>query len=137
MNLKIKHIQHIGIPVTDIARSVVFYQQLGFANVMNNHFLYNGGTGLVVMMKSGEVIIELYQLPAKELAEIRNRGNGHIDHIAFDVEDIDDVFHKLKAAAVKIIEAAPVYLPFWEKGCKYFNITGPDGERLEFNQILK
>jgi len=20
--------------------------------------------------------------------------------------------------------------------CKYFNITGPDGERLEFNQIL-
>jgi len=21
-------------------------------------------------------------------------------------------------------------------GCKYFNILGPDGERLEFNQIL-
>jgi lactoylglutathione lyase len=27
-------------------------------------------------------------------------------------------------------------LPFWKNGCKYFNITGPDGERLEFNQIL-
>jgi lactoylglutathione lyase len=28
-------------------------------------------------------------------------------------------------------------LAFWSKGCKYFNILGPDGERLEFNQILK
>lgn len=137
MNLKIKHIQHIGIPVTDIARSVVFYQQLGFANVMNNHFLYNGGSGLVIMMQCGKVIIELYQLPAKDLAEIRSRKNGHIDHIAFDVEDIDEVFNKLKSASFKIIEDAPVFLPFWEKGCKYFNITGPDGERLEFNQILK
>lgn len=137
MNLNIKQIQHIGIPVTDIARSVVFYQQLGFANVMNNHFLHNGGSGLVIMMQCGAVIIELYQLPAKDLAEIRNRQNGHIDHIAFDVDDIDDVFNKLKGASFNIIEDAPVFLPFWEKGCKYFNITGPDGERLEFNQILK
>jgi len=30
-----------------------------------------------------------------------------------------------------------VYLPFWEKGCKYFYILGPDGERLEFCEILK
>ena len=137
MNLKIKQIQHIGIPVADIARSVVFYQGIGFENVMDSSFLYNGGTGLVVMMKSGEVIIELYQMPEKELAEIRSRKNGHIDHIAFDVEDIDDVFEKLKSASFNIIEDAPVFLPFWKKGCKYFNITGPDGERLEFNQILK
>ncbi len=34
------------------------------------------------------------------------------------------------------IEAAPVKLDFWENGCMYFNILGPDGERLEFNQIL-
>ena len=24
----------------------------------------------------------------------------------------------------------------WKNGCKYFNVLGPDGERLEFNQIL-
>ena len=39
-------------------------------------------------------------------------------------------------AGFKVIEEAPVFLPFWKNGCKYFNITGPDGERLEFNQIL-
>lgn len=59
-------------------------------------------------MKLNEMIIELYQMPEKELLEIRNRSNGHIDHIAFDVDDIEE----------------------------YFNLAGPDGERLEFNQIL-
>ena len=29
------------------------------------------------------------------------------------------------------------FLNFWEKGCKYFYILGPDHERLEFCQILK
>jgi catechol 2,3-dioxygenase-like lactoylglutathione lyase family enzyme len=66
MSFKINHIQHIGIPVTNLKVSEAFYNKLGFV----------------------------------------------------------------------IIEDAPVFLPFWEKGCKYFNISGPDGERIEFNQIL-
>jgi lactoylglutathione lyase len=137
MELNIKHIQHVGIPVTDINRSVIFYESLGFKNVMDSSFMHNGDKGLVVMMKSGEVIIELYQMPEQELKEIRKRSNGHIDHIAFDVEDVAAVFSTLKNTSFTILEEAPVFLPFWKNGCKYFNITGPDGERLEFNQIIK
>ena len=48
------------------------------------------------MMKLNEMIIELYQMPERELTEIRNRKNGHIDHIAFDVDDIDKTFEMLK-----------------------------------------
>jgi len=33
-------------------------------------------------MKNKEALIELYQLPEKELTEIKSRQNGHIDHIA-------------------------------------------------------
>ena len=88
------------------------------------------------MMKLDEMIIELYQMPEAELKEIRERGNGHIDHIAFDVDDIDSVFKEIKSASFNILEEQQVFLSFWKKGCKYFNITGPDGERLEFNQIL-
>jgi hypothetical protein len=50
--------------------------------------------------------------------------------------DIDETFTLLKNEGFSIIEDRPVYLPFWENGCKYFNILGPDGERLEFCQIL-
>ena len=136
MNLKLNHIQHIGIPVANIKVSQAFYEQLGFKNVMGSTFEYSGGKGLVAMMKLNGMIIELYQMPEAELTEIRNRQNGHIDHIAFDVDDIDTTFRELKQASFNVLEAAPVFLSFWENGCKYFNITGPDGERLEFNQIL-
>jgi catechol 2,3-dioxygenase-like lactoylglutathione lyase family enzyme len=136
MNLKLNHIQHIGIPVTNIKASEAFYEKLGFRNVMATTFEYNGGKGNVAMMKLGEMIIELYQMPEAELAEIRNRKNGHIDHIAFDVDDIDKTFEELKNAAFNVLEEQPVFLAFWKNGCRYFNITGPDGERIEFNQIL-
>jgi lactoylglutathione lyase len=88
------------------------------------------------MMKLDEMIIELYQMPERELTEIRSRKNGHIAHIAFDVDDIDTTFQMLKNNGCSVIEQQPVFLAFWKSGCKYFNITGPDGERLEFNQIL-
>ena len=136
MNLHLKRIQHIGIPVTDLSRSEEFYQSLGFENVMASSFRYNGDEGRVAMMRSGDIIVEIYQMPDNELSEIRQRKDGHIDHIAFDVADIDLAFETLKQANFNIIEEVPVFLPFWKNGCKYFNITGPDGERLEFNQIL-
>jgi 4-hydroxyphenylpyruvate dioxygenase-like putative hemolysin len=80
--------------------------------------------------------LKYIQLPIKELEAIRKRKDGHIDHIAFDSEDIDTTFAVLKDAGFNIIEEAPVFLKFWKNGCRFFNITGPDGERLEFNQIL-
>ncbi|RWY57299.1 VOC family protein [Mucilaginibacter gilvus] len=136
IDLQINAIQHIGIPVTNIISSQAFYERLGFANVMQAGFGAEGQRGTCVMMKRGSMIIELYQLPGIELAEIRTRKNGHIDHVAFDVSDIDATYAVIKQAGFNMIEPAPVFLQFWERGCKYFNITGPDGERLEFNQLL-
>ena len=88
------------------------------------------------MMKHGGIILELYQMPEAQLQEIRIRKDGHIDHIAFDVDNIDDTFAALKKSAFSVVEPEPVYLPFWRNGCKFFNVLGPDGERIEFNQIL-
>ncbi|WP_165852096.1 VOC family protein [Mucilaginibacter terrenus] len=136
LDIKINAIQHIGIPVTDLKRSKTFYERLGFANVMQATFDEKGEPGTCVMMKRDNMIMELYELPESGLNEIRSRSNGHIDHVAFDVEDIEVAYNSIKEAGFNIIEPEPVFLQFWERGCKYFNITGPDGERLEFNQIL-
>src|SRR6185436_6496624 len=106
MDLAINNIQHIGIPVTDLVRSEAFYQRLGFENVMASGFGYKGGKGKMAMMKRGDMIIEIYQMPDAELDEIRNRKNGHIDHIAFDVPDIDKAFAELKEASFSIVEEA-------------------------------
>jgi len=132
----INHLQHIGIPVTDIAVSEAFYSQFGFCKVMECEFQEDGETGTCVMMKNKSITIEMYQLPEQKLMQIRLRKDGHIDHITFDVDDIDEAFIAIKDASIPIIEEKTVFLPFWKNGCKYFNIMGPDGERLEFNQIL-
>ena len=136
MNLKINRLQHIGLPVTDLTRSEKFYEKLGFRQVMASDFEFKGEKGQVAMMQQGDMIIEIYQMPAAELQEISRRRDGHVDHIACDVDDIEVAFAELQQASFQILEPAPVFLPFWEKGCRYFNIVGPDGEKLEFNQII-
>ena len=136
MNFAFHRIQHIGIPVTNIIVSEAFYNKLGFINVMQSQFDCKGDKGSVKMMQKEDMIIEIYQMPARELADIKTRKAGNIDHVAFDVNDIDEAFAELKREGFSFAEEAPVFLPFWKNGCKYFNIIGPNNERLEFNQIL-
>lgn len=136
VTLSLKAIQHVGIPVTDIKISEQFYTDLGFRNVMQADFKHDNDTGTCIMMQQGDIIIEIYQMPDKELPAVAARRDGHVDHVAFDVANIDETFFILKTAGYKIVEDAPVYLKFWDKGCRFFNILGPDNERLEFNQVL-
>jgi catechol 2,3-dioxygenase-like lactoylglutathione lyase family enzyme len=70
--------------------------------------------------------------------EITARRDGHIDHIALNVLDIEAAYAEIRAAGLEILEPdVPVFLPFWAHGVKFFTVRGPDGEKVEFNQILK
>jgi catechol 2,3-dioxygenase-like lactoylglutathione lyase family enzyme len=131
-------LQHIGIPVTNLIVSIDFYTKLGFNQILATHVEVPEKKDQiqVAMMKQEEVIIELYQLPNIDLKLIRKRNDGHLDHIAFNVKDINKSFQELKQGNFEIIETGPIFLNFWENGCKYFTIRGPDGEKLEFNQIM-
>ncbi len=129
-------IQHLGIPVSDLDRSVKFYESLGFKRVLSSEVIEKEGNVQVAMMQHNNAIIELYQLYGTELEELKSRTDGHIDHIAFNVKDIDKAFEEIKAAGFETIEDKPVFLDFWKNGCKYFAIRGPEGEKLEFNEIL-
>lgn len=132
----IHKVQHIGIPVHDLEISIPFYERLGFENVMESPFEFDGGYGTCVMMKNHEVIVELYQMPEKQLTEIKQRKNGHVDHFAIDVSDVDLAFDTLKKAGFEMLESTPTFLPFWKNGTRFFNVKGPSGETIEFNQIL-
>jgi len=131
-------LQHIGIPVTDLARSKAFYARLGFVEVMRTDLPRGADAIRVAMMRHAKLTIELYQLEEPERQASAQRADGHIDHIALDVLDIEQACSDIRAAGFEILEeAAPVFLPFWEHGVKYFTVRGPDGEKVEFNQILR
>jgi len=136
MDLKINRLQHVGLPITDIEASQTFYEKLGFHRAMNTTFDHEGALGQVSMMQRGDIVLELDQMAEPELSRVKQRGDGRIDHVAFDVDDIDATYALLKSEGFAIIEDQPVFLNFWARGCKFFNLLGPDGERLEFCQIL-
>jgi len=128
---------HLGIPVTDLNLSRDFYQKFGFKEAMYAEIPVDGEVIRASMMEFNGFVLEFYQLLGPELEEVSSRSDGHIDHIAFDVSDCGQAFAELKGEGLEILEEEPVSLPFWENGIKYFNIRGPDGEKLEFNQIIK
>jgi lactoylglutathione lyase len=131
-------LQHLGIPVTNLERSKAFYALLGFVEVMRADITGASEPIRVAMMQHEKLTIELYQLDEEERKAISKRTDGHIDHIALDVMDIEKAYAEICAAGLKVLEdAAPVFLPFWDHGVKYFTIRGPDGEKVEFNQIIR
>lgn len=127
---------HLGIPVTNLGKSKKFYEDLGFAQVMNAEIRKEEGTIEVAFMEFQGFQIELYKLFGDDLEAMSLRKDGRIDHIALDVVDIEKAFEELKKANFDIIDAELNYLSFWDNGVRYFTIKGPDGEKIEFNQIL-
>jgi catechol 2,3-dioxygenase-like lactoylglutathione lyase family enzyme len=131
-------IQHLGLPVTDLERSRDFYLNFGFIEVMRTDLHPEQAPVRVAMLQKDNLTIELYQSSGARREEIATRKDGHIDHIALNVQEIESALSELKAAGFEILEKdAPVFLPFWSHGVKYFTVRGPDGEKVEFNQILK
>jgi lactoylglutathione lyase len=134
----LRGLQHLGLPVTSLEQSKAFYARLGFVEVMRTDLPGSSEGIQVAMMQHEGFVIELYQLELEERQEIGRRPDGHIDHIALDVVDIERAYVEIRAAGLEILEEnAPVFLPFWDHGVRFFTIRGPDGEKVEFNQILK
>jgi len=82
-------LQHLGIPVTDLAQTVAFYTRLGFRQIHGNHVDEPDGRVEVAFMEQRGVVIEFYQVTEPEREGIRSRKDGHIDHLAFDVESVE------------------------------------------------
>lgn len=133
-----KGIQHLGIPVTNLETSVNFYTRLGFKRILASKVEVPEENDRIVVafMEQMGIVVELYQVTRQARKELITRRDGHVDHIAFDVADVEKAFTELKEANFEMVEDKPVFLNFWERGCKYFAVRGPDGEKLEFNQIL-
>lgn len=125
---KVTGIQHVGIPTNEIKKSISFYEGIGFevvwqtVNELNNQ--------AVVFLRLGNLVMEIYENGQAAMKA------GAIDHIALDVTDIDSVFESVKKDGYKMLNEKVQYLPFWKYGVKFFTITGPNGEKIEFCEKL-
>jgi len=112
--------------VSNLDKSVEFYKSLSL-NVKK----------LKCKEKCAVIVTDGGTLKLIEDKEKASRGRGIIDHLAFDVKDINKAFNELKDAGFNILDEQPVLQPkVLENGVKYFIIEGPDGEGIEFNMSL-
>ena len=117
-------LQHVGIPTNDIAKTIAFYEALGFRVV---HRKDNRGED-VAFLKMGDLVLETYE--NHKAVGI----SGAIDHIALNVTDVEEARRIASGLGLEVIEEGQ--LPFWENGVRYFTVLGPNGEKVEFNQYL-
>ena len=130
-------IQHLAFFVTDIERSKGFYKQFGFKEKLVDQIPMEPEPVKLAFIELNGFTLELVELPGDMKTQVGGREDGNVDHVALNVKDIDKAYAELSAAGFEALEEdAPVFLPLWENGTKYFTIRGPDGEKVEFSQIL-
>ena len=119
---------HIGLPTDDMAKTLEFYEGLGFEIVMET--VNEAADEKVAFVRFKGVMLEIYE--NKQAAMKADA----IDHIAFDVTDVRAVFESLKAGGYELLDDKVQFLPFWDNGVEFFTILGPNKEKLEFCQKL-
>lgn len=101
--MKIKRIAHLGIAVKDLAEAQTFYTKMLGLNLDHEEMVDKLKTGFVPI---GQTNMELVQDTEPEgviSRHIEKRGEG-IQHVAFEVENIDEALKELKAKGVKLID---------------------------------
>lgn len=101
--MKIKRIAHLGIAVKDLAEAQTFYTRMLGLTLEHEEMVDKLKTGFVPI---GQTNMELVQDTEPEgviSRHIEKRGEG-IQHVAFEVENIDEALKELKAKGVKLID---------------------------------
>lgn len=119
-------LDHVGVVVNDTDTSLEFYTKVLGAKLVDSH---QDERVRLSFLEIGGQIIELVQY----LGQINPRDKGPVDHIAFRVGDLESALDKIRAVG------APLLLPeprrIGNKKIMFFG--GPDGERLEFVQVIE
>jgi len=113
----IRHISAVTFAVRDMARSIEFYRQLGFA------VLYGGERAAFSSLKVGEAFLNLSASPGYE-----HRRWGRV---IFRVDHVDAHYRALQAQGLVLESPRDAA---W--GERFFHITDPDGHELSFAELL-
>ena len=125
----IKGIDNIGVCTTDIARSVVFYQRLGFSEA------YRNDRGVLMTAGSAHLFIFATRQndppPVVRQLGLFDNPPG-IDHISLAVADVDGLYSALRAAGVQF--GGPPENQSW--GARMVGLKDPDGNNIYLLQKL-
>jgi catechol 2,3-dioxygenase-like lactoylglutathione lyase family enzyme len=146
-HMKIKHVDHIGINVEDLAAAKGFFVDLGFkvmGEMAMQGELVERVIGLddvkddIVMLQSpdGQINIELVKFhQPKDPNGIQAAAANTLGlrHLCFQVENLDDILKNLNKKGTKLVGEVQTYENSW----KLCYIRGPEEIILELAERLE
>jgi lactoylglutathione lyase len=131
MKMAVKKIEHVGLMVKDLERSIAFYRDVVGLECRGTLVHTNPAITLAFLGFPGTTETEL------ELIHGYNDDlpvEGKVHHLAFTVDNLDEEIERLKRLGVTFVDDAATTLP---NGSRYIFFEGPDGERLEFFETTR
>ena len=142
-----KAVRHFGIVVSDVERSLHFYRDLLGLKVVrvmdeagayiDNMLSLDGVQVITVKMSadSGSTLVELLEFKSHRREELAKREFYSIgpSHVAFTVDDLDGIYHRLSQAGVRF-NAPPQQSP--DGYAKVAFCQDADGTLIELVEVL-
>lgn len=122
----IKCIHHIAIIVSDVDRSLTFYEDLLGFSVLKRTFREERQSWKIDMVK-GEMQLELFTFPHAPNRPSRPEALG-LRHLAFGVDNLLAMMHRFSALAWPVEPIREDALT----GKRFFFTSDPDGLPIEF-----
>jgi catechol 2,3-dioxygenase-like lactoylglutathione lyase family enzyme len=128
----LKGIDNVGIAVTELVRSIAFYEKLGFTKSYDYDADVKGAS-----MSCGAAVLFLFQTKQANPQAVKRdpslaQNPPGIDHISFVVEDVDAIYKDLKAKGISF-NSEPADQDW---GARLVGLRDPDGNNLYFLKYL-
>lgn len=106
--MKIKRIEHVGVVVRDVEASRRLWEDC-FGIKLSGVEEFSDRPVKLALYPVGESMVELIAgtTPDSKHARMIAEGRGGINHICFEVEDIDEALAELKAKGVPLLDQVP------------------------------
>ncbi len=113
---KVESINHVGLPISDRAKSLAFYRDIIGLQVIPHEI---DGNPLVWTKAEDGSMVHLIEPPP---------GADSRTHVALQVDDIDAALAAVKEAGIELTSGPGER----HNGQRYFFVSDPDGNRIEF-----
>lgn len=137
-------LEHVGLSVSDMERSLAFYRHLvGMEVVMDLDFASESLLGdivgmprasaRVVHLRLGDAVLELFEYReprGRAIPEDRRQADNGFIHVGFKVTEIHEIYDRLTQHGARFI-SPPIEL---RPGAWVAYFHGPDGEVCELRQ---
>lgn len=128
---------HLAVRTKNLKETMSFYAGLGFSMTGNGFLDTRDGRLYIAFMTCKGFTLELIELKGSAVNDPKTWEPGKIDHISLDVQNVGDAFMEARSQGYEVLDFGIKELPLFDHGCRFFTIKGPNGEKIEFNQISR